>query len=98
MRDERGTVVVIEDHRAQQEVLRAAFEARSQRVFVAGTGAAGLELVDTVNPTLVIIDLGLPDIDGLVLCRQIAEGHGGSLTLENRKDARGCRARLTLPL
>jgi nitrogen fixation/metabolism regulation signal transduction histidine kinase len=35
---------------------------------------------------------------GLVLCRQIAEGHGGSLTLENRKDARGCRARLTLPV
>ena len=34
---------------------------------------------------------------GLVLCRQIAEGHGGSLMLENRKDARGCRARLTLP-
>ena len=34
---------------------------------------------------------------GLVLCRQIAEGHGGSLTLENRTDARGCRARLTLP-
>ena len=71
VRDERGTVVVIEDHRAQQEVLRAAFEARSQRVFVAGTGAAGLELVDTVNPTLVIIDLGLPDIDGLVLCRHV---------------------------
>ena len=35
---------------------------------------------------------------GLVLCRQIAEGHGGSLTLENRKEARGCRARLTLPI
>ena len=35
---------------------------------------------------------------GLVLCRQIAEGHGGSLTLDNRKDARGSRARLTLPV
>jgi len=35
---------------------------------------------------------------GLVLCRQIAEGHGGTLTLENRNDARGCRARLTLPM
>jgi two-component system nitrogen regulation sensor histidine kinase NtrY len=34
---------------------------------------------------------------GLVLCRQIAEAHGGSLMLENRKDTRGCRARLTLP-
>lgn len=35
---------------------------------------------------------------GLVLCRQIAEAHGGSLALENRQDARGCVARLRLPL
>lgn len=35
---------------------------------------------------------------GLVLCRQIAEAHGGSLTLANRSGVRGCRARLTLPL
>ncbi len=34
---------------------------------------------------------------GLVLCRQIAEGHGGSLTLENRPE-RGCVALLRLPL
>jgi two-component system, NtrC family, nitrogen regulation sensor histidine kinase NtrY len=34
---------------------------------------------------------------GLVLCRQIAEAHEGSLRLENRTDTRGCRATLTLP-
>jgi nitrogen fixation/metabolism regulation signal transduction histidine kinase len=34
---------------------------------------------------------------GLVLCRQIAEAHDGSLKLENRADARGARATLTLP-
>jgi nitrogen fixation/metabolism regulation signal transduction histidine kinase len=34
---------------------------------------------------------------GLVLCRQIAEAHGGVLSLENRTDARGCVARLRLP-
>jgi nitrogen fixation/metabolism regulation signal transduction histidine kinase len=34
---------------------------------------------------------------GLVLSRQIAEAHGGSLTLENRHDRQGCVARLTLP-
>lgn len=34
---------------------------------------------------------------GLVLCRQIAEAHGGSLTLENRQDGHGCAARLRLP-
>ncbi len=35
---------------------------------------------------------------GLVLSRQIAEGHGGSLELENRAEGRGVRARLVLPL
>ncbi len=35
---------------------------------------------------------------GLVLCRQIAENHGGSLALENRTDTHGCVARLRLPL
>ncbi len=35
---------------------------------------------------------------GLVLCRQIAEAHGGSLTLENRRSGRGCEASLRLPL
>jgi two-component system, NtrC family, nitrogen regulation sensor histidine kinase NtrY len=34
---------------------------------------------------------------GLVLSRQIAEAHGGSLVLENRAGGRGCRARLRLP-
>ena len=35
---------------------------------------------------------------GLVLSRQIAEGHGGALMLENRTDGPGCVARLRLPL
>jgi signal transduction histidine kinase len=34
---------------------------------------------------------------GLVLSRQIAEGHGGALMLENRDDGPGCVARLRLP-
>ncbi len=35
---------------------------------------------------------------GLVLSRQIAEAHGGTLTLQNREPEPGCRARLRLPL
>lgn len=35
---------------------------------------------------------------GLVLCRQIAESHGGALTLRDRLEGKGCRATLYLPL
>jgi signal transduction histidine kinase len=35
---------------------------------------------------------------GLALCRQIAEGHGGTLMLENSPEGKGARARLTIPL
>src|ERR1700694_2213041 len=35
---------------------------------------------------------------GLVLSRQIAEAHGGTLTLQNRRDGRGCEAKLRLPI
>ena len=34
---------------------------------------------------------------GLVLCRQIAEAHGGTLTLDNRQDGPGCIARAKFP-
>ena len=34
---------------------------------------------------------------GLVLARQVAEAHGGTLTLKNRDDASGCLARLVIP-
>ena len=34
---------------------------------------------------------------GLVLCREIVENHGGTITLENRADAPGCIARVSLP-
>src|SRR5205085_2347027 len=35
---------------------------------------------------------------GLVLCRQIAEAHGGSVRLQNREGTRGCRASVRLPM
>ena len=42
----------------------------------AATGAAGLEALQATSPDLVILDLMLPDMDGLEVCRRI-KGHGG---------------------
>jgi two-component system KDP operon response regulator KdpE len=40
-------------------------------VIEAGTGQEGIDLASTQSPTLVILDLGLPDIEGLTVCREI---------------------------
>ena len=59
----------------------------------------GPGLVDTVN---LFVPFYTTKADGsgigLALSRQIAEAHGGTLTLANRGDTRGCEARLSLPI
>jgi len=52
-------------------VLTAAFEARGYRVQVASTGREAAHLARILTPDLVILDLGLPDVDGLDLCRHL---------------------------
>ena len=47
---------------------------------------------------LMFLSSGVDYICGLVLARQIAEGHGGTLTLNDRAPAQGCIAKLVLPL
>jgi len=58
------TVLVVEDERDIRELLRRYLERAGYSVLTAGTGAEALHLVDEVRPDLVLLDLGLPDIDG----------------------------------
>src|SRR5262249_38096362 len=48
--------------------------ARGYDVSTATSGHAALETVDRVAPQLVILDLGLPDLDGIEVCRRLREG------------------------
>jgi two-component system KDP operon response regulator KdpE len=63
------TILVVEDDRSVTRVLRAALRARGHRVTSATTGEAALTAVSSHRPAVVLLDLGLPDIDGLELCR-----------------------------
>jgi DNA-binding response OmpR family regulator len=58
------TVLVVEDERDIRELLRRYLERAGHSVLTAATGAEALHLVETVRPDLVLLDLGLPDIDG----------------------------------
>ena len=66
-------VVVIEDEVTIRRFLRVTLHAQSYRLFEAATGAEGLVEVATRQPDVVIVDLGLPDIDGLDVIRRIRE-------------------------
>jgi two-component system, OmpR family, response regulator RegX3 len=67
-------VVVIEDEVSISDPLRSALEREGYRVEVAPTGAAGLEAVRRGEPDMVLLDLGLPDVDGRDVCRAIRAG------------------------
>ena len=65
------TVLVVDDEPAMLRVLRAALDARGYHVRTAMTGQRAIDDVATDAPDLVMLDLGLPDIDGVEVCRRI---------------------------
>jgi two-component system KDP operon response regulator KdpE len=64
-------VLVVDDERAIVRALTAALGARGYRVASVDTGHGALEHVATWAPDVVVLDLGLPDLDGLEVCRRI---------------------------
>jgi two-component system KDP operon response regulator KdpE len=58
-------VLIVEDDPAIQAVLRLFAEANDMRAVVAGTGEAAIREAKSIRPDLAIIDLGLPDRDGI---------------------------------
>ena len=62
------TIMLVEDDPAVAQTLTDALEASSYRVWLAETGADAKTLLEQTRPDLVILDLMLPDVDGLVLC------------------------------
>ena len=66
-------VVLIEDEPQIRRFLRATLTGQGYRLFEATTGADGLVEVGSRQPDVVIVDLGLPDIDGIDAIRRLRE-------------------------
>ncbi|TRZ64939.1 MAG: two-component system response regulator KdpE [Rhodocyclaceae bacterium] len=71
MADNAPRVVVIEDEKQIRRFVRAALESEGCHVYEAGTAAQGLIEAGTRKPDLVILDLGLPDRDGVEVVRDL---------------------------
>ncbi len=66
-------VVLIEDEPQIRRFLRATLTGQGYRLFEATTGADGLVEVGSRQPDVVIVDLGLPDVDGIDVIRRLRE-------------------------
>jgi two-component system KDP operon response regulator KdpE len=64
-------LLVIEDEVDIRRAVGAALRDQHPSIIEASTGAAGIDAVDGARPDLIILDLGLPDTDGLAVCQQI---------------------------
>lgn len=64
-------VLVIEDEQDISQLVRASLERESYQVQVAASGQQGLQQLEAFLPDLLVLDLGLPDTDGLTLCREL---------------------------
>jgi two-component system, OmpR family, KDP operon response regulator KdpE len=65
------TVLVIDDEIQIRRIVKHAFQATGARVIEAATGTEGIDRAAAERPDLIILDLGLPDMAGADVCREI---------------------------
>jgi Response regulators consisting of a CheY-like receiver domain and a winged-helix DNA-binding domain len=69
--DDGAIILVGDDEVAMRHVLNAQLSARGHSVYEAGTGADVLQTVSELEPDVILLDLGLPDIDGIEVTQRL---------------------------
>ena len=67
----RASALVIDDEEQIRRVVRRALSDSFERVLEASTGAAGIDVAAAERPELIVLDLGLPDMDGRAVCAEL---------------------------
>lgn len=67
------TVLVIDDEPQVRRFLRTSLASAEYKLVEAGTGAEGLSAAAAHNPDVILLDLGLPDVDGVEVTRRLRE-------------------------
>ena len=72
-RTETSSILIIDDDVALSRVMAATLEANGYSVTVANNGGDGIAAALEHHPALVVLDMGLPDMDGVDVCRSLRE-------------------------
>tara|TARA_B100001146_G_scaffold165378_1_gene146231 strand:- start:1480 stop:2163 length:684 start_codon:yes stop_codon:yes gene_type:complete len=64
-------IAVVEDNKTNIKLIRYQLEMEGFEVHIEETGNAGLKMIKNQKPDMIILDIGLPDIDGFDLCKKL---------------------------
>jgi CheY-like chemotaxis protein len=71
MKDEKKTILIVEDSPVQALAVLKLLENRGLNILCAANGEAGLEMARKNLPEIILMDVQMPGIDGLEVCRQL---------------------------
>jgi two-component system KDP operon response regulator KdpE len=84
------TVLVVDDEPPIRRFLRTSLTAQGYRVVEAENGGATLERLEVARPDVIVLDLGLPDMDGLAVIEKIRRDSAVPIiVLSSRNDEKG---------
>jgi two-component system KDP operon response regulator KdpE len=79
-------ILIIEDEQPIRRFLRASLKNEGYRISEAGTGKEGLQTAAAQPPDLIILDLGLPDLDGQDVLQQLREWYTAPIIILSARD------------
>lgn len=86
MTQHRSKILVIEDESPIRKFLRIALETEGYLISESEAGEAGLKQAVQDTPDLVILDLGLPDVDGIDVLKRLREWFSGPILILSARD------------
>lgn len=77
--EKRSRILVIDDEEQIRRALRSLLSVRHYEVILASNGEEGLDLAIDHSPDLIILDLAMPDMNGLEVCRELRTWYNGPI-------------------
>lgn len=74
-------VLIVEDNADHAQTLGLILELKGHNLQIASDGAAAIELARRIRPDVVLLDLGLPGVDGFEVARRLKREHGDAVRI-----------------
>lgn len=79
-------ILVVDDEKLIVKGIKSSLETQGYNVYTAYTGHEALSIINKENIDFIVLDLMLPDIDGMMLCKNIRENHDTPILMLTAKD------------